>query len=163
MTIQPQSFLSNVCKPQSCFSKVMYVVSFLIIPLYTILLQNLELTLQRSVLSMLCRYSGSCCSRVGDRDEGVEGPFHPASRIPGMASIGISRTPSLKQVNPGCTLRISLCFLSINFLIIYKNYYTCKIYIAFMSIHNKLNSNNPSISSMISRYSQTKDTGVLKL
>lgn len=32
--------------------------------------------------------------------------------------MGICRTPSLKQVSPGYTLRICACFLSISFLMI---------------------------------------------
>lgn len=44
--------------------------------------------------------------------------------MPGMLSTGICRTPSLKQVRPGYTFRIWLCFLSISFLMIY-NTCTC--------------------------------------
>lgn len=44
--------------------------------------------------------------------------FHPRSSTPGMFSIGICLTPSLKHFRPGYTFCISACFLSMIFFTI---------------------------------------------
>lgn len=45
---------------------------------------------------------------------------HPVNLRPGMLSIGISRSPSLKQLSPGWTWLISCCFISIRCLTIWQ-------------------------------------------
>ena len=47
---------------------------------------------------------------------------HTHILMPGMLSTGICRTPSLKQVRPGYTFLIWLCFLSISFLMICRRH-----------------------------------------
>lgn len=67
------------------------------------------------------RHSGNCFKPISWHDQKVlllkEDLY---ILIPGMLSIGICRTPSLKHESPGYTFRIWACFLSISFLMICK-------------------------------------------
>lgn len=93
------------------------------------------------VFSMLCSWSGSIGASLLYTKQNytsteynnncklftkIESPtdllsgsgFHPLSSTPGMFSIGICLTPSLKHFSPGYTFCISACFLSMIFFTI---------------------------------------------